>query len=115
MRVRTRGFPVAMKTGTASDPRYGFHVNYIGFGPLPEARVAFCVRITHQGTSRRVRMAAVEVTARLLRKLRAVSKKRGWDTPHPADDTSGSRLVKLGDRLSASEVAEIQPTTRLRR
>ncbi|MEO1088611.1 MAG: penicillin-binding transpeptidase domain-containing protein, partial [Acidobacteriota bacterium] len=58
MRMKTRGFPVAMKTGTASHPQHGFHVNYIGFGPLPHARVAFCVRITHQGTSRRVRSAA---------------------------------------------------------
>ncbi len=115
MRVRTPGFPVAMKTGTASDPRYGFHVNYIGFGPLPSARVAFCVRITHQGTSRRVRMAAVEVTARLLRKLRTVSKKRGWDEPLPMEPIEGSRLVKLGDRLSARDVAEIPPRARLRR
>ena len=32
------GFPVAMKTGTASHPSHGFHVNYIGYGPLPDAR-----------------------------------------------------------------------------
>lgn len=80
MRVRTRGFPVAMKTGTASDPRWGFHVNYIGYGPLPNARVAFAVRITNQGTSRQVRYAAVEVTARLLRGLRAASYERDWQS-----------------------------------
>ena len=115
MRARTRGFPVAMKTGTASHPQHGFHVNYIGFGPLPEARVAFCVRITNQGTSRRVRMAAVEVTARLLRKLRTVSRKRGWQEPKSLQQPDGPRLVRLGDRLSAQDVSEIPSTTRLRR
>ena len=30
------GFPVAMKTGTAAEPGHGYHVNYIGFGPLPD-------------------------------------------------------------------------------
>ena len=86
MRVRTPGFPVAMKTGTASDPRWGFHVNYIGYGPLPDSRVAFAVRITDQGTSKRVRHAAVEVTARLLRGLRGVSRARGWlDAPESFD------------------------------
>lgn len=78
MRVRTPGFPVAMKTGTASHPLHGFHVNYIGYGPLPNARVAFAVRITHQATSRQVRMAAAEVTARLLRNLRRISRQRDW-------------------------------------
>ncbi|MEM1178095.1 MAG: penicillin-binding transpeptidase domain-containing protein [Acidobacteriota bacterium] len=81
MRMKTRGFPVAMKTGTASHPAHGFHVNYIGFGPLPHARVAFCVRITHQGTSRRVRSAATQVTTRLLRNLRTVARQRGWLEP----------------------------------
>lgn len=82
MRVRTPGFPVAMKTGTASDPRWGFHVNYIGYGPVTDdpanARVAFAVRITNQGTSKRVRYAAVEVTARLLRGLRTAARDRDW-------------------------------------
>ena len=36
-KVAPTGFPIALKTGTASHPRYGFHVNYIGFGPLPAA------------------------------------------------------------------------------
>ena len=80
-RMKTFGFPVAMKTGTASHPRHGFHVNYIGFGPLPEARVAFCVRITHQATSRKVRAAATEVTRRLFRRLRTISRNRGWQDP----------------------------------
>jgi peptidoglycan glycosyltransferase len=65
-------FPVAMKTGTASHPVYGFHTNYVGIGPLPEPRVAFAVRITHQGTSRNVRYASRRVTRRLLDRLGAV-------------------------------------------
>lgn len=72
------GFPVAMKTGTASHPRYGFHVNYIGIGPLPKAQLAFCVRITDQPTSRKVRAAAREVTGRLLRNLGQIGERRGW-------------------------------------
>ncbi len=69
-RLAPYGFPVAMKTGTASDPRSGFHVNYIGIGPMPRPGLAFCVRITHQRTSRRVRRAAQLVTRRLLYGLR---------------------------------------------
>lgn len=102
MRVRTRGFPVAMKTGTASDPRWGFHVNYVGYGPLPEARVAFAVRITDRPTSRHVRYAAVEVTARLLRGLRHVARERGWnegvETDPPPFRTArrgGSRTLEM--------------------
>ncbi len=71
-------FPVAMKTGTASDPRYGFHVNYIGIGPMPDARLAFCVRITDQPTSVKVRYAARQVTHRLLRSLGRIAEDRGW-------------------------------------
>jgi len=61
-----RGFPVAMKTGTAATPGEGYHVNYIGVGPMPEPRIAFCVRVTHQRSSRRVRRAARAVTSALL-------------------------------------------------
>lgn len=75
-----RNFPIAMKTGTASHPRYAFHVNYIGIGPLPEARVAFAVRITDQPTSRKVRYAAKRVTRRLLERLGDISDQRGWNT-----------------------------------
>ena len=75
-----RNFPVAMKTGTASDPRYGFHVNYIGIGPMPAARLAFCVRITDQRTSAKVRYAAQQVTHRLLRNLGKIAEDRGWSS-----------------------------------
>jgi peptidoglycan glycosyltransferase len=64
-----RSFPVAMKTGTAAQWRRGYHVNYIGFGPLPEPGIAFCVRVTHQRTSTRVNRAAREVTRALLEGL----------------------------------------------
>lgn len=68
-RVAPRGYPVAMKTGTASHPRYGFHVNYIGFAPLQSPRYAFAVRITYQRTSRQARRAGLAVTRRLLHAL----------------------------------------------
>jgi hypothetical protein len=62
-------FQVAMKTGTAAEGKLGYHVNYIGAGPLPEPRVAFCVRVTHQPTSRHVNEAAREVLRALLNSL----------------------------------------------
>lgn len=117
MRIRTPGFPVAMKTGTASHPRHGFHVNYIGFGPLPGVRLAFAVRITHRGTSRHVRGAAVEVTARLLRKLRTISRQRGWQSgdvdrldpwkdPNPVQLARIQRLHPDGEALAGDSRAE---------
>jgi len=60
------GFPVAMKTGTAAEPGQGYHVNYIGLGPLPEPTVAFCIRVTNERSSPAVTTAAREVTRRLL-------------------------------------------------
>ena len=63
------GFPVAMKTGTGRTAGTGYVTNYVGFGPLPEPRIAFCVRVTHQPTSSRVRKATREVLSRLLEKL----------------------------------------------
>jgi len=85
-RIAPSNFPVAMKTGTASHPRYGFHVNYVGIGPHPGARIAFCVRITDQPTSRKVRTAARAVTRRLLRNLGEVAEQRGWlDNPLPEE------------------------------
>jgi hypothetical protein len=78
-RIAPASFPVALKTGTASEPDKGFHVNYIGFGPLPanphppvgqpDARFAFAVRVTHQPSSHRVRSAAFAVTRRFLEGL----------------------------------------------
>lgn len=98
--IAPQSFPVAMKTGTASDPRSGFHVNYIGIGPMPEPRVAFCVRLTHNETSRGVRDAASEVTRRLLWELGQAAKTRYWpaETPPPARDSRVADLPQGGDR-----------------
>ncbi len=67
--VAPASFPVVMKTGTASAPHAGYHVNYVGAGPLPHPTLGFAVRITHQRTSHRVREAAQEVLATLLEEL----------------------------------------------
>lgn len=65
----TNGFPVAMKTGTGRTSGTGYVTNYVGFGPLPDPSIAFCIRVTHQPTSSRVRKATREVLTRLLEKL----------------------------------------------
>ena len=58
-----------MKTGTAAEWGHGYHVNYIGMGPLPDPVVAFGVRVTNERTSPAVNRAAREVTRRLLAAL----------------------------------------------
>lgn len=58
-----------MKTGTAAERRRGYHVNYIGVGPLPDPAVAFCVRVTEERTSPAVTAAARDVTRNLLAAL----------------------------------------------
>ncbi len=70
------GFTFAMKTGTASDGRTGYHTNYIGFFPLSDPKVAFCVRVTHQRTSSRVRRATVKVMRKLFQSLDELFKSR---------------------------------------
>jgi cell division protein FtsI/penicillin-binding protein 2 len=55
-----------MKTGTASAPRVGYHVNYVGVGPLPNPTLAFSVRVTHQPTSPGVNRVARDVLRRVL-------------------------------------------------
>jgi cell division protein FtsI/penicillin-binding protein 2 len=67
--VAPETFPVVMKTGTASTPGSGYHVNYVGVGPMPHPKIAFAVRITNQPTSHRVREAAQDVLANLLEAL----------------------------------------------
>jgi peptidoglycan glycosyltransferase len=63
------GFPVAVKTGTGAQRGLGYHVNYVGAGPLPDPTVAFCVRVTHGASSPDVTRAARDVTRRLLAAL----------------------------------------------
>jgi membrane peptidoglycan carboxypeptidase len=82
-RVATPGFPVAMKTGTAAEPSGDFHVNYIGYGPLGDNRLAFCVRITDQRSSRHVRSVASIVTGQLLEGLYQIAHRRGWKVEAP--------------------------------
>ena len=67
--VAPPGFPVAMKTGTAATPGLGYHVNYIGVGPMPDPKVAFCLRLTHQPSSPAVSAAAREALGSLLYRL----------------------------------------------
>jgi Penicillin binding protein transpeptidase domain len=94
-RIAPPYFPVALKTGTASEPDQGFHVNYIGFGPLPETRFAFAVRVTHQPSSRRVRSAAFAVTRRFLEGLAR------FDAPSPpAPLRRGTVVANLGTQAA---------------
>ena len=60
------GGPVTI---TASAPGVGYHVNYVGAGPLPHPTLGFAVRVTHQPSSSRVRDAGAEVLATLLEEL----------------------------------------------
>jgi cell division protein FtsI/penicillin-binding protein 2 len=91
-----RSFPIAMKTGTAAEYRKGYHVNYIGLGPTPDASIAFCVRITYRPNSRAVNRAAREVTQALLAGLadrrltlaRDAGRQRALGA-WPAEDTGG--------------------------
>jgi cell division protein FtsI/penicillin-binding protein 2 len=68
--VAPLGFPVAMKTGTGAQWRLGYHANYVGVAPWPEALVAFSVRITHEPTSARVNQTARAVLHHLLEGLK---------------------------------------------
>ncbi len=69
--VAPPSFPVAMKTGTAATPGFGYHVNYIGVGPLPDPSIAFCLRVTHQSSSPAVNVAARAALGDLLTRLGA--------------------------------------------
>ena len=77
--VAPRDYPVAMKTGTASEPGRGFHVNYIGIGPSSEPHYAFAIRVTDQRSSRRVRRAARWITSRFLRTLSRYDRRAGYE------------------------------------
>ncbi len=103
-----RNFPVAMKTGTASDPRYGFHVNYIGIGPMPNARLAFCVRVTDRPTSAKVRYAAQRVTHQLLRNLGRIAERRGW-SPGKAPERHRTRLAEVRSAPDARRAPASRP------
>jgi hypothetical protein len=91
-RLAPPGFPVAMKTGTAALPGAGYHVNYVGIGPMPDARIAFEIRVTHQRNSRRVRRAARQVTRGLLEGLAGHAGRLRWPgAADPADPAEPAR------------------------
>jgi peptidoglycan glycosyltransferase len=108
-RVSTPGFPVAMKTGTAAEPAGDFHVNYIGYGPLGDNRLAFCVRITDQRSSRHVRSVASIVTGQLLEGLYQIGLRRGWKIeapPEPGDWTRPGQVLAQLQRGRAGGLGE---------
>jgi len=80
--VETDNFHVAMKTGTAATPGLGYHTNYIGFGPVDNPTVAYCVRITGIRSSRTIGRVSRSVTHRLLRYL---SRHQDWLEHDPKD------------------------------
>lgn len=106
-RVSTPGFPVAMKTGTACDATGDFHVNYIGYGPLGDDRLAFAVRITDQRSSRFVRSVAAVVTGNLLEELYTIGRSRGWhvQAPDEQDPWSQPGLVLANLKKGRSPLA----------
>lgn len=67
--ITSPDFPLAMKTGTGRNRNMSFHTNYIGIGPMPHPRISFCIRITDQATSGRVRRATLRVARRLFDEL----------------------------------------------
>ena len=77
------GLEVRMKTGTGKEGSLGYHTNYVGF--CPQLDVAFCVRVTGQRTSARVRYATRRVTGRLLRELAAINSISDWNAFRTAD------------------------------
>ena len=87
--VARAGFPVAMKTGTGRNPDQPLHSNYIGIGPLPKPRVAFCVRITNRWSNGKLKYASVRVTRRLLQGLKEFygqdHSSSGWEVAGKAE------------------------------
>jgi peptidoglycan glycosyltransferase len=67
--ISVPAFPVAMKTGTGRNRNMGFHTNYIGIGPMPDPVISFCIRVTNQPTSSRVRRATLRVARSLFESL----------------------------------------------
>jgi peptidoglycan glycosyltransferase len=99
--VEPRGFTVAMKTGTAAAPGLGYHTNYIGYGPVDEPTVAFCVRITGIRSSRTIGQVSRSVTYRLLRYL---NRHKDWLEHDPKD-------IRLQWTTYFEEVEELAETS----
>lgn len=102
--IEPGGFDVAMKTGTASDPATGYHINYIGFAPAHDPQFAFAIRLTHGRTSKRVRTQAKAVSRAVFRVLeREVERRRIERTVAPTRDDS------LFATLGRSDAADTAP------
>lgn len=102
------GFPVAMKTGTGRNPNLPLHTNYIGFGPFPQAKVAFCVRITRYWSTDKVKYATMRVTRRLLQGLKEFyglePASRRWDLSRRGAEAQSVRGGKAESSHLASAV-----------
>ena len=48
-RAAVTGFPFAMKTGTAGEGAAGYNAVVIGFGPIPDPKIAFAIVLEHAG------------------------------------------------------------------
>jgi cell division protein FtsI/penicillin-binding protein 2 len=48
-RAAINDFPFAIKTGTAGELEKGYNCDVIGFGPLPNPRIAFAIFLEHSG------------------------------------------------------------------
>lgn len=76
--VDPEGFQVYMKTGTSGNFDNGFHINYIGYGPVDQdiQTIAYCVRVTGKRSTSQVRQAGYRVNEELLLRLKALLEKR---------------------------------------
>jgi peptidoglycan glycosyltransferase len=48
-RAAMEGFPIALKTGTAGEGAKGYNAILIGFGPVPNPKIAFSIFLEHAG------------------------------------------------------------------
>jgi peptidoglycan glycosyltransferase len=86
------GLELAMKTGTASTPRIGYHVNYVGFAPARDPTLAFCVRVTGRRSSHAIHKDTQAVAGRLLAALAArLPSERPVPPPAPGPALAPSR------------------------
>lgn len=98
--IEPRGFDVAMKTGTASDPATGYHINYIGFAPAHDPEFAFAIRLTHGRTSKRVRNQAKAVTRQVLEVLEQEARRRRTEMRLAPTVEEGPLFATLGKKAS---------------
>lgn len=100
--IEPRNLGVAMKTGTASDPATGYHINYIGFAPAHDPEFAFAIRLTHGRTSKRIRNQAKAVTRQVLRVLEREMQRRETEMLLAPNAEDGPLFATLGKASSPS-------------